>query len=1123
MVHARVGFFFREAGYEARQGFMTLITPLVFFALSAWVLTFLLNADYMRSMGAADIYRNSPHVMYLMASGQCLWLFFAWAWLFAQIVVRDRSAQLHEVVLASPISLPWLIAARFTGALVVAVFMGASICVGMLMAPLLVPLGALPASAIGPVPWAATAWSLVLFTLPNAFATGVLFLAAASWMRSNAGAFAVAALLSLIWMVSLVVLYEGDVAPFLASVIDPSGFTEVDRQSNLWTPAEKNTAMIDFTNAMLLNRGLWLFLGIALGVVLLVRLRREHLALERAPRSQAPKVAATMARPTEPVGAIADTHWWQVLVAECVWHLKISLQGFGLRLALLLLTVMGVASTWVNFVGHIDGPLVPTPEAVLSFLAQFFIVVIAFVVVGLVGTLMRRDDHDGFTEWLDASPVPLGVRLLARFGAGLGLTVLLCLVPAVASLVVTGLGAPRSLDVIFPFIHVLLTLFPAFAELCAVTVLAHAFFRRAGTAHVVSIIAAFVMFMNHELGIVQYPPAMVGFPVLAYPSELPGWAPWMPMVATLVGWKLTIVLLVFATSWIAWRRGTALTLRDRLHAARQRVLGSAGLTAAAASVLLVVLAGVLSDEFVDKGGYASTADAFQRDGDWERDWWAQASPFSVRGGDVAIRLKPSLGIGEVHWRIDGLQASRLHGTLPHGIALMGAQRDDRPADMQIDGDHFVVEAGCEAPCTLTLALAVEAQGWRTHKAAPWLYASGVWLRAQELLPTLGHDPDRLVRSIGDRERLGLPAELPPLPTSGALRSLEGVAPLGSWTWSVAIDDGAGDFIETDAGRVEGVLAFASAWLPEKLIEMQQLPARFLIGDARRPLLDTFAADLVALRQCVAAEFGAAPLITSVIQAPRKVGDIALYDGVLWAPEDLAWQSDGTGGGAWQRQYNIATAIARSAISARSDLRDEAGARWLLEGTAGWVALRCVEARSGFEAAIALRQRAAETIAEVFATIDKPVTQVVDADTAWLRHYAVLSLDNWGADEGRSPGSMLAVLEGDPHATALLPRLARLIGSDALDSLLGAPVRSDVAVARSDAGVEATVSSWVWQDGGWREREAENRLLLRGPDLPAQDYAPRLLAELGATLNGAYLFHASHGYERSLDDNRLQDE
>ena len=302
-----------------------------------------------------------------------------------------------------------------------------------------------------------------------------------------------------------------------------------------------------------------------------------------------------------------------------------------------------------------------------------------------------------------------------------------------------------------------------------------------------------------------------------------------------------------------------------------------------------------------------------------------------------------------------------------------------------------------------------------------------------------------------------------------------------------------------------------------------MSTRFLVGEARLPLLDKFAEDLVALRQCVAAELGHAPVIEAVLQAPREAGDIALYDGVLWAPEDLAWQSDGTGSGAWRRQYNIAAAIARDAISARSDLRDEAGARWLLEGTAGWAALRCVEARSGFEAAIAIRKRAAETIAEVFATIDKPVTQVVDADTAWLGLYAALSLDNWGAAEGRTPDSMLAALDGDTPSTALLPRLALLIGPDALDALLGAPVSSDVSVARSDAGVETTVVSWVWQAGGWQEREAEDRLLVRGPDVPAQDYAPGALAELGAELDGAYLFHAGHGYERSLDDNRLQDE
>ena len=1119
MGHSRIAFFLREAGYEARQGFTSLITPIVFLGLTAYMLIFLLNADYMRSMGAVDVYRNSPHVIYLMVSGQCLWLFFAWAWLFAQIVVRDRSAQLHEVVLASPISLPWLIAARFAGALAVAVFLGASICVGLLLAPLLVTFGALPPDAVGPVPWAAAGWSLVVFTIPTAFATGVLFLVGAAVTRSNTGAFAVAALLSLVWMIALIVLHEGGVNPMLASVIDPSGYVEAERQALLWTPAEKKVAMIGFTDMLVLNRGLWLFLGTALGIALLFRVRRDHLALERAPRFKAPKAAPLSGRPAAPVGPIVRTQWRRAFVAECAWHLKISLQSFGFRLALALLTVIGVAAAWVNSIGHIDGPLVPTPEALLYFMVAFYFVFTVFVVVGFVGALMRRDDHDGFHEWLDASPAPLGVRLLARFCAALGLTALFCLVPAVASLVMTGLSAPQSLNVIYPFAYVLLTVFPAMAELCAAAVIAHALFRRAGTAYVVSILAAFIAIVNHEVELVQYAPAAVGTPIHVFPSELTGWAPWMPMVATLFSWKLALVIFAFAGGWILWRRGTALTLRDRLEAARKRIVGGAGLTAAAACILIAGLAGVLSTRFVDEGGYASTAAALRSDGDWERDWWDQAATFSLRGGDVAIRLNPSLGVGEVRWRIDGLTASRLHGTLPHGVSLMDAQRDGAPVDLVIDDDHFAVDARCDAPCTLTLQLAVEAQGWRDD-ATPWLYASGVWLRAHNVLPTLGHDPDRLVRSIGDRARLGLPAPLPPLPKADALRSLEGVAPAGGWSWSVAIDNGAGQTIFDDRGAiVDGVLAFASVWLPAAPPEQQRMSARFLVGKARLPLLDGFAEDLAALQRCVASEFGDAPAIEAVLQAPRRSGDIALYDGVLWAPEDLAWQSNGTGNGLWQRQYEIALAIARGAISTRSGLRNETGARWLLEGTAGWTALRCVEARSGFEAAIAVRKRAAEKIAEIFATIDQPITQVANADADWLGLYAALSLDNWGAAEDRSPGSMLAALDGDAQSLPLRSRIERLIGQDALDAHLGPPVSSDVSVARSDAGVETTVSSWVWDAGGWRAREPEGRLLVRAEGAPAKDYARGAFAER----DGAFVFHAGHGFERSLDDNRLPDE
>ena len=66
------------------------LIPIVFPGLIAYLLLVLLNADYLRDMGATDVPRNSPHLVYLMMSGQAVWLLFVWAWVFAQ-VVRPRS------------------------------------------------------------------------------------------------------------------------------------------------------------------------------------------------------------------------------------------------------------------------------------------------------------------------------------------------------------------------------------------------------------------------------------------------------------------------------------------------------------------------------------------------------------------------------------------------------------------------------------------------------------------------------------------------------------------------------------------------------------------------------------------------------------------------------------------------------------------------------------------------------------------------------------------------------------------------------------------------------------------------------------------------------------------------
>ena len=243
----------------------------------------LLSADNLRDLGATNVPRNSPHLVYLMTAGQAIWLLFVWAWLFAQVVVRDRAASLHEVVLSTPISLRALLAARYLGAVGLACVLSLATGIGFLLVPPLGALGVFPPDTVGPQPFFAIGHALLILTLPSAVGTGALFLCAAIRTRGVGGPFACAAAIMLVWMVAMVVVRGADADPAMASLLDPSAFAEVEEQSNLWTPREKAVGVLEVTAPLLANRLLWTFPGLLLLIVVLRRVERERLTLERAP------------------------------------------------------------------------------------------------------------------------------------------------------------------------------------------------------------------------------------------------------------------------------------------------------------------------------------------------------------------------------------------------------------------------------------------------------------------------------------------------------------------------------------------------------------------------------------------------------------------------------------------------------------------------------------------------------------------------------------------------------------------------------------------------------------------------------------------------------------------------
>jgi hypothetical protein len=1046
-----------EAWNELREGLRSPLVPLMFLGLAGYTFIMLGSADMLRDMGGADVPRNSPSLVALMMSGQSFWLIFVWAWVFAQVVVRDRSASLHELVLAAPVSLNGLLCARYLGALALALVLGSATGCALLMVPLLGQLGMYPPDAVQSTPFAALGFSWLLFVLPSAVGLGALYTTAALRTRSTAGAFSAAALVILLWMGSMTVLRSGDVDPATATWIDVSGYGEAEHQVMRWTPAQKRSSLIALSAPLVGSRALWTLLPLVLLGLTLVRLSREQLVL--APASKPTKRRA--ARPnvtTEPL-EVTRPSWLHATLSEAAWHLRETLSRRSFLFTAGLWTIANVAGTFVHMVGHANGPFVPRSELLVPFLLKFTFAFSVFIVAGFVGTLARRDQRLGFDELVDASPAPLATRVLGRALSAFGATLAMALVLVLSAWIVTALASP-SFSFWNPLVHAMLVATPALLELCAATFLVHALVRSTGLAHGLAMFVAFIALVNEETGMVTYPPAQFGLAVQVELSELAGWSPWLASVLTLDVLKLATVLLAVACAWLAYPRGTALTLGTRVRAAWKRARGGAGVLAAGASLVIALTASLLHDRFVDEGGYLSKSEQNDEHARWERSLASLATPFAVEGGALQVELEPSALSATSRWQLHAVRGERLLGQLRDGMTVREARVDGAARSVRVLEDHFVLELSCPRGCEVELLVHATRAGWPFEDETAWLDEDSVFARAQDIVPKLGFDGESLLRAAAERRARGLPEALPEL-TAAALQPAAGVAPAGTWRWSVSAPRPA-------SGATHGELDFAFAWAPRaqhtRVAGLRAVHGASHVADARDVL-----ADARSMQVCVSDLVGTVAFDT-VVQAPRALGQVGLHGTTLWLPENDSWDVGAKGFGRNTRRVRIAQAIAARGLADRAGLRGEPGARWLTQGVAGWIGLECLRRSEGTEAWIAQLDHRSKLVVEKLGAVDAQVRGLADDRAAeWVDDYAPLSVLSWAnsvpAEKVRSTVSNIveAVRAGKTVAAALADEVGQVQAAE----MLGVPLASDVRVAAAGAHPQIRGERARWQDGGWQ--------------------------------------------------------
>lgn len=1100
-----------EFNAEVRAGFSgpllyTVIAVLFFFTLFA-----LADNNYIRESGGAGLPRNSQQIAYLLISGQALWLLFLWAYTFGRTASRDHDLFTQELVLASPVSLRKLLVARFFGSLLCALTGALAIPGAIIATPLLPAIGMVDYGSVAATPWRAIFYSALLFTIPGAIGLGALYYTVGILRQSIAMPFIVSTCIAFIWMFCIVAL-EGNQTVSIAVLLDPTGFTTVKTQTDLWTPAMKTSADLSITPAFFWNRLLWVVLPLVVFTICLFRIDRDRLLKgSRDGKIAKNSIVDTRKSSSETQSTSRPLYQWQkALTEEAAWPLVQLLRTRGFQIAIVLLSVMCIFGGYINFVGQTPGPVQPRLEATMPFLIEFFYIVLIAVLSGFIGLVVQRDKQAGVVEMIGATPAPIGVRLGGQAICIVLVTAIIASSVAVAGALLSLVSSSAPEIRLDAFLYVAFAYLPSLLQIAFIIFALHHLVKQPSLAYGLSACAIFIIILNSELSLVEYPHALIGVPTPLVLSAFDTWAPiWSYLLISTIS-KLAFCGVLFSFVWAITGRQTSTSMPITKPAFLSTALLSLG--------FLVVTHTILYKHIVTKGGFTT---AQQEEGTniiWEKTWWSKASSFELKGGSIVGQFEPAKNYLEVEWQLDGLstQDYQLHGTLPNGVELKQITINERSASFSLDGDHFVIDTSkCKAsmPCTLTMNIEYHRTGWEADGSLPMLHSTAAYLRAEDFLPRLGHDPTKLLKDPVTRENSDLPKRVPTLAETDALIANKGVAPKGRWQWKIAGPEG---WHSGMSGQANGNLDFAFAWRATGTSITTHKQVSFILDSTRISDANAIGDSINSVAKCVADNTGILLDIQSVVQTFRG-SKATLSNGVLYLPEDTFLDIEGISLGQQFRQYLLAGLMVEKILTEHFPTRSTPLDTWRNQAFSGAIGLACSGVGSVQEY-IAIRAYLAEQLQERMATTGAPITSVLESTESWREYYAALSLDS--VVMGRTDWSFAHALSY-LQKTSTEQAIERLFDDETRARLLGSPVACDVAIeSRSYQSVLALSRRKSWQGQGWQDIE-EAKSLTGILDLEENVISRRFSINEPVPNQALIIIDPSGCFEATMEDNNTK--
>ncbi|MBC7727247.1 MAG: aminopeptidase, partial [Microbacteriaceae bacterium] len=547
------------AAFEARY---QLRSPL--FAV-AFVLFFLLTfgavtIDDIQIGAKGNVNLNSPYaILQTLGAMNVLAIFIVTAFV-ANVVIRDDETGFAPILRTTQIGKFDYLVGRFLGAFGVAFLVLCAV-------PLAMIIGAwmpwLDAEKLGPLQLGHYAWALFVFGLPTLLVMSAGFFALATATRSMMWTYVGVVAFLVLFVISRGLLREPSLAT-ISALSDPFGMGALNKATQYWTAADRNSLLPPLHGLLLWNRLLWLGVGAAMFALAYGLFRFESKGSKTDSATKTRKAGTDPATAPKPLaGPTSGTHArWLQFMALTRFDLAFVFRSpaFFVLLLLGIFNAIGALST----TGESRGVhYLPVTRAVVEALLGSFSFIPVLIAVFYAGELVWRDRERRIHEIVDATAAPSWAFLVPKV---LAITFVLLATLLVGALTGVVFQLYQGYTHIEPLAYLLWFILPSLITALLLGVLA--VFAQALVPHkfvgwalmlVYTVISTTLAAMGFEHKLYNYADT-AAVPL----SDMNGMGHFWIGRAWHQGYWLAFAAMLLVLTHLMWRRGADTNLRPRL-------------------------------------------------------------------------------------------------------------------------------------------------------------------------------------------------------------------------------------------------------------------------------------------------------------------------------------------------------------------------------------------------------------------------------------------------------------------------------------------------------------------------------------------------------------------------------